>query len=217
MKSKMCFQKDLGIILRRQAINAGQFLIKNEIEILISDWRENGELPADLNVIASPKKLYNGLPLTQLASIIAPTASKRIGRDDVEWQAVYDQLEKACDHKFTTEQGVVIWFQSTKGLTAIDIDSASSKMGASELLAHIAEVVMKQIRLRYISGAVFVDMPRLAKTDRKKFYRFCQDYALADIRHPDIYGFGPAGLFEMTIRHTHMPLNDRMKVMSSAI
>ena len=119
--------------------------------------------------------------------------------------------------QFTTEKGVVIWFQSTKGLTAIDIDSAGSKMGASELSAHIAEVVMKQIRLRYISGAVFIDMPRLEKTDRKKFHRFCQDYALADIRHPDIYVYGPAGLVEMTIRHTYMPLIDRMNAMSSAI
>ena len=206
-----------GIILRRQAISAEQFLIKNEIEILISDWQENGELPADLNVFASPKKLYNGLPLVKLAGIIAPTGSIRISRDDFEWQAVYDQLEKACESKFTTEKGVVIWFQSTKGMTAIDIDSAGSKMGASDLSEHIAEVVMKQIRLRHISGAVFIDMPRLAKTDRKKFHRFCQDYALADIRHPDIYGFGPAGLVEMTIRHTYMPLIDRMKVILSSI
>ena len=206
-----------GIILRRQAISAEQFLIKNEIEILISDWQENGELPADLNVFASPKKLYNGLPLVKLAGIIAPTASIRISRDDFQWQAVYDQLEKACESKFTTEKGVVIWFQSTKGMTAIDIDSAGSKMGASDLSEHIAEVVMKQIRLRHISGAVFIDMPRLAKTDRKKFHRFCQDYALADIRHPDIYGFGPAGLVEMTIRHTYMPLIDRMKVILSSI
>ena len=206
-----------GIILRRQAISAEPFLIKNEIEILASDWQEKAELPANLNNIATPKKLYQGLPLIKLARIIAPTASKRIGRDDDEWQAVYDQLEKACEDKFTTEQGVVIWFQSTKGLTAIDIDSAGSKMGASELSAHSAEVLMKQIRLRYISGAVFIDMPRLAKTDRKKFHRFCQDYALADIRHPDIYGFGPAGLVEMTIRHTYMPLIDRMNAMSSAI
>jgi Ribonuclease G/E len=214
---KKVLPEGFGIILRRQAIGAEQFLIKNEIEILISDWQENGELPADLSVFASPKKLYNGLPLVKLAGIIAPTASIRIGRDDFEWQAVYDQLEKTCESKFTTEQGVVIWFQSTKGLTAIDIDSAGSKMGASELSAHIAEVVMKQIRLRYISGAVFIDMPRLAKTDRKKFHRFCQDFALADIRHPDIYGYGPAGLVEMTIRHTYMPLIDRMNAMSSAI
>ena len=65
--------------------------------------------------------------------------------------------------------------------------------------------------------SVSVTEPRLAKTDRKKFHRFCQDYALADIRHPDIYGFGPAGLIEMTIRHTYMPLIDRMNAMSSAI
>jgi Ribonuclease G/E len=87
-------------------------------------------------------------------------------------------------------------------------------MGAAELSAHIAEVVMKQIRLRNISGAVFIDMPRLAKTDRKNFYRFCQDYALADIRHPDIYGFGPAGLLEMTVRHRYMMLKNRIKFVS---
>lgn len=204
-----------GIILRRQATNAEQLLIKNEIKTLASDWQEKAKLPVNLNNVATPKKLYQGLPLIKWARIIAPTASKRIGRDDAEWQAVYDQIEKACKSKFTTDQGVVIWFQSTKGLTAIDIDSAGSKMGASELLAHIAEIVMKQIRLRHISGAIFIDIPRLTKTERNKFHRFCQDYALADIRHPDIYGFGPAGLVEMTVRHTYMPLIDRMNVMYS--
>ena len=213
---KKVLPEGFGIILRRQAINAEQLLIKNEIEILASDWQEKAELPVNLNNVTTPKKLYQGLPLIKLARVIAPTASKRIGRNEFEWQAVYEQLEKACESKFITEQGVVIWFQSTKGLTAIDIDSAGSKMGASELLAHIAEIVMKQIRLRHISGAVFIDMPRLARADRKRFHRFCQDYALADIRHPDIYGFGPAGLVEMTIRHTYMPLIDRMNAMSSA-
>ena len=202
--------------MRRQAINAGQSLIKNEIEILASDWKDNAELPANLNSVATSKKLYQGLPLIKWASIIAPTASKRICTDDGEWQTVYEQLEKACESKLTTDQDVVIWFQSTKGLTAIDIDSASSKMGASELSAHIAEIVIKQIRLRHISGAVFVDLPRLAKPDRKKFRRFCRDHASADIRHPDIYGFGPAGLLEMTVRHTYMPLIERMKFMLSA-
>ena len=213
---KKVLPEGFGVIFRRQAINSERLSIKNEIEILASDWRDNSEWPVNLNNVSTPKKLYRGLPLIKLASIIAPTATKIIVNGDSEWQSVYDQLEKACESKFTTDQNVVIWFQSTKGLTAIDIDSAGSKMGASKLSAHIAEVVMKQIRLRHISGAVFVDMPRLAKTDQKKFRQFCQDYALADIRYPDIYGFGPAGLVEMTVRHTYMPLIERMNMMSSA-
>ena len=205
---------EFGIILRRQAINAKQEFIKNEIKILVSDWQSNAQLPQNIDRLFSPKKLYPGLSLIKMANIIAPDAKLKICKAKAEWQAVYDQLDKACNTGFTTDKNVTIWFQSTNALTAIDIDSAGSKMGASELSFHIAEVVMKQIRLRQISGAIFIDMPRLSKMDRKKFQHICQNYALADIRHPDIYGFGPAGLIEMTVRHKYMSLPNRMKLMS---
>ena len=40
---------------------------------------------------------------------------------------------------------------------------------------------------------------------------------LSDIRHPDIYGFGPAGLLEMTVRRRYMTLENRMKLMFSNV
>ena len=49
-------------------------------------------------------------------------------------------------------------------------------------------------------------MPRLSKADKIKFYKLCHSYALSDIRHPDIYGFGPAGLLEMTVRRRYMTI-----------
>ena len=118
---------------------------------------------------------------------------------------------------FITEQKVGIWFESTKGLTAIDIDSAGSKQSPSKLMTHIAEIVLAQIRLRQLSGALFLDMPRLSKADKIKFYKLCHSYALLDIRHPDIYGFGPAGLLEMTVPRRYMTLENRMKLMFSNI
>ena len=74
---------------------------------------------------------------------------------------------------FITEQKVGIWFESTQGLTAIDIDSAGSKQSLSKLMPHIAETVLSQIRLRQLSGALFLDMPRLSKADKIKFYKLC--------------------------------------------
>ena len=55
-------------------------------------------------------------------------------------------------------------------------------------------------------------MPRLSKADKIKFYKLCHSYALSDIRHPDIYGFGPAGLLEMTVRRRYMPLLKKNKI-----
>ena len=208
---------EFGIILRRQAINTDQEYIKNEIEILVDDWQSYAQMPENLNLCTGPKKLYPGLSLFKTAKIIAPTAKYTVSKDESEWQGIFDQLDKACQSKFITDENIVIWFESTKGLTAIDIDSASSKMGAVELSEHIAEVVMTQIRLRQISGAIFIDTPRLSKTDRKKFQLVCKKFALADIRHPDIYGFGPAGLIEMTVRRKYMKLIDRIRLMSLEI
>ena len=71
-------------------------------------------------------------------------------------------------------------------------------MSPLELSLHVSEAIMSQVRLRQISGIVVIDMPRLSKIEREKFQvlpRIC----LSDIRHPDIYGVGPAGLLEMTV------------------
>ncbi len=207
--------ESFGFILRRQALETEKKLIKNEIKILLSDWSNNADFPIKLNVISKPKKLYSGISLNKRAQIIAPSAPFRIRPHLSDWHTVFEQLDEACDNKFITKQQVVFWFQSTRGLTAIDIDSAGSKMAPIELSAHVSKVVMKQIRLRQISGVVCVDIPRTSKSDRIKFQQSCQDHALYDIRHPDIHGIGPAGLLEMTVSHRHMPLVDRMTILKS--
>ena len=207
--------KNFGFIIRRQALKSQKKLIKNEIKILLSDWRNNAEFPIKLNLISKPKKLYSGISLNKRAQIIAPTAPFRVSSHLSDWHTVFEQLDEACDNKLLTKQQVVLWFQSTRGLTAIDIDSAGSKMAPTELSAHVSKVVMKQIRLRQISGVVCIDIPRTSRSDRIKFQQSCQDHALYDIRHPDIHGIGPAGLLEMTISHRHMPLEDRMTILKS--
>ncbi len=209
--------ENFGFILRRQALTSQVKSIKEEIDILLLDWRNNADFPVKLNLITKPKKLYSGISLNKRARIIAPTATLKIKPQTPDWYPVFEQVDKACENKFVTNQQVVFWFQPTRGLTAIDIDSAGSKMAPIELSAHVSKVVMDQIRLRQISGVVFLDMPRISKSNRIKFQQSCQDYALYDIRHPDIHGVGPAGLLEMTISHRHMPLADRMKNFKSMI
>ena len=209
--------ESFGIILRRQALDAPACAIKQEIEILLGDWQDCSASHSNIDCCSTPKKIYSGLSLLQASKIIAPLAKARIFKDDNEWQGVYDQLDYANKPYFITEQKVGIWFQTTKGLTAIDIDSAGSKQSPSKLMIHIAETVLAQIRLRQLSGALFLDMPRLSKADKIKFYKLCHSYALSDIRHPDIYGFGPAGLLEMTVPRRYMTLENRMKLMFSNV
>ena len=207
--------QSFGIILRRQALDAPENVIIQEINILLEDWQDCSESYSNIDWYSTPKKIYSGLSMLQASKIIAPAAKSRIFKDDNEWQGIYDQLDYANKPQFITRQKVGIWFQSTKGLTAIDIDSAGSKQSPSQLIPHIAETVIDQIRLRQLSGALFLDMPRLSKADRIKFYKLCYSYALSDIRHPDIYGFGPAGLLEMTVRRRYMTLENRLKLMFS--
>ena len=88
--------------------------------------------------------------MLQASKIIAPLAKSKIFKDDNEWQGIYDQLDYANKPYFITEQKVGIWFQSTKGLTAIDIDSAGSKQSLSELMPHIAETVLESNKITSI-------------------------------------------------------------------
>ena len=206
-----------GIIIRRQALDASASAIKQEIKILLEDWQGCSASHSNIDWGSTPKKIYSGLSMLQASKIIAPLAKSMIFKDENEWQGIYDQLDYANKPYYVTEQKVGIWFESTQGLTAIDIDSAGSKQSLSKLMPHIAETVLSQIRLRQLSGAVFLDMPRLSKDDKMKFYKLCLSFALSDIRHPDIYGFGPAGLLEMTVRRRYMNLENRMKLMFSHV
>ena len=212
---KKLIPNDYGLILRRRAIFEEKRLIEDEIDILLDDFQKNAAYPTKLELMTDPKKIFSGLSLIKTACIMSPGAIIRIIQNTSDWHFVNAQVDTACDPKFTTKKNVVIWFQSTEALTAIDIDSAASKMSPSELSLHVSEVIMSQVRLRQISGIVVIDMPRLSKIEREKFQESCKEYALSDIRHPDIYGIGPAGLLEMTVRHRYMPLSQRMKIISS--
>ena len=77
----------------------------------------------------------------------------------------------------------------------------------------IAETVLAQ---DYANYRVYFWIAFFAKADKKKFYKLCHSYALSDIRHPDIYGFGPAGL-RMTVPRRYMTLENRMKLMFSNV
>ena len=204
---------DFGFIMRRGSTKVDKSIISKEIKILIEDWKKNAKVCQKSNVIRKPQKLYSGISLIKRAGLIAPDATYQIKKNISDWHIIFEQLDNACDSRLITNREVVIWFQTTKGLTAIDIDSGSSKMGSLEILSHIPRIVMSQIRLRQISGAVFIDIPRASKSDRIKFQQSCQDYALYDMRHPDIHGIGPAGLLEMTISRRYMPLIDRLKIL----
>ena len=206
--------EDFGFILRRNFMNAEINLVSQEIEILIDDWKRSTEPLRSFVNIREPKTIYTGISLLKSARIIAPLAKQKLFKSDNEWFSILEELQKVSVTKYVTNKDVTIWFQSTKALTAIDVDSAGSKRGPEELILHVAENVMRQIRLRQISGVILIDMPRLSNKGKKNFLLFCSKYIFADIRHPDIYGFGPAGLFEMSIRHRQMPLLDRLKAMN---
>ena len=211
---KKLIPNDYGLILRRRAILEEKRLIENEIDTLLDDFKKNADYPKKLELMTVPKKVFSGVSLLKTACIISPNAIIRKIQNTSDWQFIKAQVDTACDPKFTTNKSVVIWFQATKALTAIDIDSGASKMSPSELSLHVSEVIMSQVRLRQISGIVVIDMPRLSKIEREKFKESCREYALSDIRHPDIYGVGPAGLLEMTVRHRCMPLSERIKTVS---
>ena len=120
--------EDCGIILRRQASDAPFGAIKEEIKTLWEDWQKNSNMPFHGNMPTSPKKIYSGLSLLELASIIAPNANHRICKDNREWQDIYDYLDNVNKPYFISDRDVGIWVQSTKGLIAIDVDSGSSRL-----------------------------------------------------------------------------------------
>ena len=196
---KSLFVPNTDVILRRRAALATPSDIKAEISMLAryaqSVTNEMQHAPAE------PTQIFGGLPALILARLHAPDAHLISQADHHLWDVLVETSDKASSDKVYGPSGLCLWFHQSRALMAVDVDSADSKLGPEALVAEACNVLMQQIRLRQLAGILIFDLPRLNRAGREKALDWLEKLASCDPRHPDILGFGPAGMIELRIRH----------------
>lgn len=134
----------------------------------------------------------------------------------VEAFDLQERIEEAWARQVTLPCGARLTIEETAALTAIDVDTARmTRKGGETRHDHerhvnlqVAHEVARQIRLRNLSGLIVVDMLKMRKkADRNAVRRGLGEAFEKDPKKPQVLGFGPSGLLELTRRRTRPPLS----------
>jgi len=101
--------------------------------------------------------------------------------------------------------GGVLHIQTTRALTALDVDSAGAGDGLARFNETALPEIARQIRLRNLSGAILLDVAGLSPKRRQALLEPLRA-ALAPDRLARLVGLTGLGLFEMVRDRIHPPL-----------
>ena len=122
------------------------------------------------------------------------------------------EINRALERKISLDSGAYLFFDETEALTSIDIDIGSGSKPRSEttsLVAHLAEEILWQLRLREIGGIILIDFPRFKNFKiRDNFLENLQSFALNEEVPLVIHGWTRTGLLEITKPREGVSLND---------
>ncbi len=133
-----------------------------------------------------------------------PRADIYEGNDGVlfkEYEVDFE-INSALERKILVDDGAYLVFDETEALTSIDIDIGSSSKPRAEttsLVAHLAEEIVWQLRLREIGGVILIDFPRFKNFKiRDNFLKTLHSFALNEGVSLVIHGWTRTGLLEIT-------------------
>ncbi|TCS60151.1 ribonuclease E/G [Varunaivibrio sulfuroxidans] len=127
-----------------------------------------------------------------------------------------ERVANACALRVALPSGGRLTIEETAALTVIDVDSArvaqkgskNTRNHALSINIEAAHEAARQIRLRNLSGLIVIDMLKMStKADRRNVRDTLIRALESDPKKPQVLGFGPSGLLELTRRRTQPPLS----------
>jgi Ribonuclease G/E len=129
--------------------------------------------------------------------------------DAVFDEAIEGEFAALAENAVALPGGGVLHIQTTRALTALDVDSG----GAGDGLARFNEIALpeiaRQIRLRNLSGAIVLDVAGLSAKRRKALLEPLRA-ALSPDRLTRLVGLTGLGLVEMVRDRIHPPLTEML-------
>lgn len=129
-------------------------------------------------------------------------------------------LEEALQEKVWLKSGGFLVIQLTDAFVSIDVNSGkySSKKQPREIYRKInleaAQEIMRQLRLRNLSGMILVDFINMKETrDQEELLKALRQLAASDPAETAVIDMTPLGIVEMTRKKTRKPLAEQIRVL----
>jgi Ribonuclease G/E len=119
--------------------------------------------------------------------------------------AIEDEFTALSESAVALPGGGVLHIQTTRALTALDVDSGGAGDGLARFNETALPEIARQIRLRNLSGAILLDVAGLSAKRRQALLEPLRA-ALAPDRLARLVGLTGLGLFEVVRDRIHPPL-----------
>ena len=177
--------------------------IAGECDSLIAAWEEGAkEVDAagcvfDGGSIDVRMRAHIGrvLPGVAIEDVSEDAARGKASDFDSAWDAMIDEV---CRLDAPMPGGGVIWVETTRALTAIDLDSGTGRIDA--MYAQAPAAIARQLRLRQTAGHVTIDVPRMERAVRERFGEALRAGLGSDSRVIEWIGWTRAGHLELLIK-----------------
>lgn len=124
-------------------------------------------------------------------------------------EAIEGEFAALAENALALPGGGVLHIQTTRALTALDVDSASAGDGLARFNEVALPEIARQIRLRNLSGAILLDVAGLSAKRRQALLEPLRA-ALAPDRLNRLVGLTGLGLVEMVRDRIHPPLAEML-------
>jgi len=202
-----------------------------EVRVRAEAHAEKGPILA-LETVAEP-----GAPAPELLSGDSSWGA-RFGVEDVESRQaeIADRadidaaVEAALSPHAAIPGGGVLWIETTRALTAVDVDSAGRAMkgdparATRALIQDAAAEIAFQARLRGLGGLIVIDLPAVPRSARKEAAAAVERAFAGDVRQVESSPISRFGVMQVARERAERPLADilldadgRLSVESAAL
>ena len=160
--------------------------------------------------------------VSEFCGAVAPEVATRIryhsGPDDMfECHGINEEIELACSPRVDLPSGGNLMIEATEALTSIDVNSGRAGSGSEpedvyfRINSEAAVEVVRQIRLRNLSGLIVIDFIRMVDDQRQEaLLEILRKEVTEDRSRPNVLGSTRGGLVEITRRRARESLPEIM-------
>ncbi|MCR5415808.1 MAG: ribonuclease E/G [Pseudobutyrivibrio sp.] len=154
--------------------------------------------------------------VSDIPEVISNYPKIREYNDDYSLWKLYDFtkiIDKAISKISYLKSGGNIVIEQTEAMTVVDVNSASNSGKTSSMDTNLEalEAIVREMRLRSISGIIIVDLLKVSKEQEQILINRFKELTKEDISKIGVHGFTKLGLLEITRSRIYAPISTCVK------
>lgn len=147
-------------------------------------------------------------------AVLRPTLAERMRHDSKAFDPVLeDEVTSLLDPIAPLPHGARLHITQAPAATLLDVDAAAaSSLDPTALNKAILPEICRQIRLRNLSGGIFLDFAGLKSTQRQKLLPLLANALRPDPLAPVLLGLSHLGFAEINRRRVRPPLSETLRL-----